>query len=71
MIGLALAMLLQAGAQAAPAPAFVPIEFYDAKKQELVWHGWKSRKVLPPDSPELPQVVEQATVDILSNFPPG
>jgi hypothetical protein len=46
------------------------IDVFDAKKQELVWHGWKSRKVLPPDSPELSKVVEQATVDILSIFPP-
>ena len=46
------------------------IDVYDAAKQELVWHGWKSRKSLPSDSPELPAVVEQATVDILSNFPP-
>jgi hypothetical protein len=47
------------------------IDIYDAAKKELVWHGWKSRKSLPIDSPELPGVVEQATVDILSNFPPG
>lgn len=47
------------------------IDIYDAAKKELVWHGWKSRKSLPSDSPELPAVVEQATVDILSNFPPG
>ena len=47
------------------------IDIYDAAKKELVWHGWKSRKSLPSDSPELPGVVEQATVDILSNFPPG
>ena len=47
------------------------IDVYDAARKELVWHGWKSRKSLPGDSPELPGVVEQATVDILSNFPPG
>jgi len=47
------------------------IDIYDAARKELVWHGWKSRKSLPSDSPELPGVVEQATVDILSNFPPG
>lgn len=32
MIGLALAMLLQAGAQAAPTPAPALVEFHDAKK---------------------------------------
>ena len=32
MTGLALAMLLQAGAQAAPTPAPMPVEFYDARK---------------------------------------
>ncbi|HEU5074669.1 MAG TPA: DUF4136 domain-containing protein [Polyangiaceae bacterium] len=46
------------------------IDVYDAARRELVWHGWKSRKSLPSDSPELPTVVEQATIDILSNFPP-
>ncbi|HEY6727058.1 MAG TPA: DUF4136 domain-containing protein [Polyangiaceae bacterium] len=47
------------------------IDVYDATKKELVWHGWKSQKSLPSDSPDLPAVVEQATIDILSNFPPG
>lgn len=46
------------------------IDIYDAAKKQLVWHGWKSQKSVPSDSPELPAVVEQATVDILSNFPP-
>jgi len=47
------------------------IDVYAAASKQLVWHGWKSREALAPDAPELPGIVEQATVDILSNFPPG
>lgn len=47
------------------------IDIYDSTLKELVWHGWKSGEALPKDSPKLPGVVEQATVDILSNFPPS
>lgn len=46
------------------------IDFYDAAKKELLWHGWKPRRSLPSDSPELLTAVEQSTTDILSNFPP-
>lgn len=46
------------------------IDVYDARRKELVWHGWKSRNSLPSDSSELPSVAEQSTVDILANFPP-
>lgn len=46
------------------------IDIYDAEQEQLIWHGWKSDKALPPDSAELPALAERATVDILSNFPP-
>ena len=46
------------------------IDMYDAKRDELVWHGWASAALPEKGSPPPPQLVQRATIDILAKFPP-
>jgi hypothetical protein len=46
------------------------IDMYDAKLDELVWHGWASTEMPEKDAKLTPQLLERATIDILAKFPP-
>jgi hypothetical protein len=46
------------------------IDVYDAERKELVWHGWASGERPTAGSASGPDIVHQATLDILERFPP-
>lgn len=46
------------------------IDVYDTQRKELVWHGWATAKRPQPGASAAPDLVQQATLDILERFPP-
>ena len=46
------------------------IDVYAGKGRELVWHGWATGEKPEAGSEGTPELVKQATLDILERFPP-
>ncbi len=46
------------------------IDVYDTERKELVWHGWATARKSEPGVVAAPELVQQATLDILERFPP-
>jgi hypothetical protein len=46
------------------------IDVYDTERKELVWHGWATARRPAPGAAATPELVQQATLDILERFPP-
>lgn len=46
------------------------IDVYDTERKELVWHGWATARRPKPGASATPELVQQATLDILERFPP-
>lgn len=46
------------------------IDVYDTERKELVWHGWATARRPGPGASAAPELVQQATLDILDRFPP-
>ena len=46
------------------------IDVYDGRSRELVWHGWATGERPKQGDANTPELVKQATLDILERFPP-